>query len=255
VLRNIEFSINDAGAYPLGFAAMAVSRRPHQRRRLPRAQQLRDLTREKVIDAGLSLINRKSADALTMRSLADALGVTPMALYNHFACKRDLLRAIAEHIIGRAEFDARHADWHEQIRHCFRTLRSICLAYPGLPQLLEVEGVAPASVFAPMEVTLRAFEQAGLNAMDALRTYFILISFTLGQTSYQTRGPFPDLEPSEKVRANRIVGRGYDATERLSMPKTWDFDASFEFGLTLILTGVEGTISKRVRRPKRREGG
>jgi TetR/AcrR family transcriptional regulator, tetracycline repressor protein len=252
VLRNIELSIDDAGAYPLELHAMAVSRRPQQRRPSPSHRKLRDLTREKVLEAGLKLIDRKSADAITMRCLADAVGVTPMALYNHFSSKRELLRAIAEHVIGRAEFDGRHADWHEQVRHCFRTLRSICLERPALPRLLEVEGVAPASVFAPMEVTLRALEQAGLDAMDSLRTYFLLVSFTLGQASYQTSGPFPDLEPSEKVRAERIAGRGYRATERLDMPKTWDFDATFEFGLTLILLGVEGMISKSVARSKRR---
>jgi TetR/AcrR family transcriptional regulator, tetracycline repressor protein len=231
---------------------MAASRRPQQRRPSPSHRRLRDLNREKVIKAGLQLINRKSADAITMRSLAEALGVTPMALYNHFSSKRELLRAIAEHVIDRAEFDGRHADWHEQVRHCFRTLRRICLEHPALPRLLEVEGVAPASVFAPMEVTLRALDQAGLGAMDSLRTYFMLVSFTLGQASYQTRGPFRDLEPSEKVRAERIAGRSYRATERLEMPKTWDFEATFEFGLTLILLGVEETISKTVTRSKRR---
>jgi TetR/AcrR family tetracycline transcriptional repressor len=252
VFRNIELSVDDAGAYLLGLDAMAVLRRLQQRRPSPGHRKLRDLSREKVIEAGLNLINRKGADAITMRGLADAVGVTPMALYNYFSSKRDLLRAVAEYVIDRAEFDGRHADWHEQIRHCFRMLRSICLEHPGLPRLLETEGVAPASVFAPMEVTLRAFEQAGLDAMDSLRTYFILVSFTLGQASYQTRGPFPDLEPSEKVRAERIAGRGYRVTERLDMPETWDFDATFEFGITLILRGVEGTISKTVTRSKHR---
>jgi AcrR family transcriptional regulator len=131
---------------------MAVLRRLQQRRPSPGHRKLRDLSREKVIEAGLNLINRKSADAITMRSLADAVGVTPMALYNYFSSKRDLLRAVAEHVIDRAEFDGRHADWHEQIRHCFRMLRSICLEHPGLPRLLETEGVAPASVFAPLGV-------------------------------------------------------------------------------------------------------
>ena len=252
VFRNIELSVDDAGAYLLGLDAMAVLRRPQQRRPSRGHRKLRDLTREKVIETGLNLIKRKSADTITMRSLADAVGVTPMALYNHFSSKRELLRAIAERVIGRAEFDGRHADWYEQIRHCFRTLRGICLEHPALPRLLEVEGVAPASVFAPMEVTLRAFEQAGLDAMDSLRTYFMLVSFTLGQASYQTRGPFPDLEPSEKIRAERLAGRGYTATERLDMPKTWDFDATFEFGITLILRGVEATISKTVTRSKHR---
>jgi hypothetical protein len=47
------------------------------------------------------------------------------------------------------------------------------------------------------------------------------------------------------VRAGRIVGRGHAATERLDLPPKWDFDASFAFGLSLIVSGVEAIVSRR----------
>lgn len=202
----------------------------------------RDLTRDKLIDAALALIDKTGADAVTMRGLADAVGVTPMALYNHFSSKRDLLSAIAESVIGAAEFDGGQADWRGRVRHCFGVLRRLCLRHPGLPRLLACEGAAPVSVFAPMEVTVRALHEAGLDDVDSVRTYFLLTGFTLAQAAYQTR-PLPDLEPSEKIRTERIAGRGYKATERLELPATWDFDASFAFGISLILKGVEATVA------------
>jgi TetR/AcrR family tetracycline transcriptional repressor len=202
----------------------------------------RDLTRDKVIDAALALIDKTGADALSMRSLADAVGVTPMALYNHFSSKRDLLSAIAESVISVAQFDGGQADWRARVQHCFDVLRRLCLQHPGLPRLVEFEGAAPVGVFAPMEVTLRALHEAGLDDVDSVRTYFLLVGFTLAQAAYQTR-PIPDLEPSKKIRTERIAGRGYKATERLELPATWDFDASFAFGISLILNGVEATVS------------
>jgi len=205
----------------------------------------RDLTRDKVIDAGLALLDKSGADAITMRGLADAVGVTPMALYNHFSSKRDLLAAVVEHLVGAAQFDGHHASWRDQVHHCFEVLRGLCLRHPGLPKLLEIEGAAPACVFAPMEVTLRALQEAGLDDVDSVRTFFLLTTFTLGQAAYQTRDPIPGLEPSEQNRAERIAGRGYRATERLDLPSTWDFDASFAFGVSLILSGVEATASMR----------
>jgi TetR/AcrR family tetracycline transcriptional repressor len=203
----------------------------------------RDLTRDKVVEAALALIDKTGADAVTMRGLADAFGVTPMALYNHFSSKRDLLSAIAESVISAAEFDGGQVNWRDRVQHCFAALRKLCLQHPGLPRLLEFEGAAPASIFAPMEVTLRALHEAGLDDVDSVRTYFLLTGFTLAQAAYQTR-PVPDLELSEKIRTERIAGRGYTATERLVLPATWDFDASFAFGISLILNGVEATVSK-----------
>jgi TetR/AcrR family transcriptional regulator, tetracycline repressor protein len=223
-----------------------VASSPRAKRSAPGAdrRKRRSLSRDKLIAAALRLIDESGAAAMTMRTLADSVGVTPMALYNHFSSKRDLLAAIADHVIATAEFDGRHADWRDQIRHCFEVLRNLCLRHPGLPGLLEEDGAAPASAFAPMEVSLRALMQAGLGELDSVRTYFLLISFTLGQAAYQTRGPITGLEPSEQIRAQRIIGRGYTVTERLELPSSWDFDASFAFGMSLILNGVEATVAR-----------
>jgi len=222
---------------------MSSAGKPRKTSEVGSRRKSHGLTREKVVDVALALIDKTGVDTLTMRGLADALGVTPMALYNHFSSKRDLLSAIAESVICAADFDGKHADWRKQIRHCFQVLRTLCLRHPGLPRLLEFEGVAPASVFAPMEVALRAFHEAALDDVDSLRTYFLLIGFTLAHAAYQTR-PIPDLEPSEKIRTERIAGRGFTATKRLDLPPTWDTDASFAFGITLILNGIEATVSK-----------
>jgi hypothetical protein len=131
-------------------------------------------------------------------------------------------------------------------------LRKLCLRHPGLPRILEFDSAAPASVFAPMEVTLRALREAGLDDVSSVRTYFLLVGFTLAQAAYQTR-PIPDLEPSEKVRTERIAGRNYTAIERLGLPTAWDFDASFAFGISLVLNGIEATVSSLPREtvPKR----
>jgi TetR/AcrR family transcriptional regulator, tetracycline repressor protein len=206
------------------------------------------LSRARLIAAGLQLLDRRGGDALTMRALADAVGVTPMALYNHFSSKRDLQAAVADHLIGGTSFDGGQAEWQTRLRHCFDALRRLCLRHPGLPALLETDDAAPASVFAPMEVTLQALRQAGLDELDSVRTFFLLVGFT----PYQARGPVAALEPSEETRTRRIAGRGYAATERLALPPKWDFDESFAFGLSLLIAGIESTVGQRRRAAKPR---
>lgn len=75
-----------------------------------------------------------------------------------------------------------------------------------------------------MEFVVKALTQAGLSQIDAVRTYFTLISFILVQASYQCRGPYPDLEPSKRIRSECIAGRGYNALEQVELPEEWDFD-------------------------------
>jgi AcrR family transcriptional regulator len=124
-----------------------------------------------------------------------------MALYNHFGSKRALQAAVAVHVISAAQFDGGHANWREQVHHCFETLRNLCLRHPALAELLEVEGVAPATVFASMEVTIRALKEAGLDDLASMRTRFLLVGFTLSQAAYQSKGPMPSLDPSEQIYA------------------------------------------------------
>ena len=204
----------------------------------------RDLSRDSLIAAAIRLMDRPSAAALTMRGLADTVGVTPMALYNHFRSKRDLMAAVADHLIASAQFDGGHADWRQQLRHCFGMLRELCIRHPGLPNLLEQDGAATAAAFAPMDVTVRALVSEGMNELDSVRTFYLLTGFTLSHAAYQAR-PVPALEPSERVRKERLAERGFTAIERLDLPPAWDFDAGFAFGLSLILNGIEAELKDR----------
>ena len=213
------------------------------------AARSRDLSRDKVIRAGLDLMDRGGAAAVTMRSVGESLGVSPMALYNHVSSKHDLMRAIAAHVLDSTEFSAGATDWRGQVTHCARVLRALCLRHPGLARLLEMADMAPASVVKPMEVTLRALRKAGMSQTDGLRTYFTLVGFILVQASYQCRGPYPGLEPSACIRSEPVAGRGCEMPEEADLPRQWDFDAAFEFGLQLILDGVEAAVRRAKARP------
>lgn len=198
----------------------------------------RPLSRARIAAAGLALVDREGADALTMRRLAEALRVTPMALYNHVADKNDLLRAVADELVGQARFDPGEGSWRDRIGACFRDLRRLCLAHPGAARLMELTEVAPAAAFVPLEITVEALRDLGYTADDALRAYFALVNFTLGQVSYEIRGPFTGLEPRHSARAQRVLERMPAGTDRAAEPD-WDFDRAFEFGLSLFLDGIE----------------
>ena len=226
------------------------------------------LTRERVLEEALGLMDREGPEAVTMRRLADHLRVTPMALYNHIRNKKDLLGTIAEHLAAQIDFECDASDWRDCIRTCFRRLREACLAHPSAVRLMESLDVAAPAVFRPMEITLAALEEAGVTGADAVRTYFLLMNFTMGQISYEVRGPFEGLDPAQALAGKRLEGAEFAHIQQSVSLSEWDFNSAFEFGLLVILAGVEQlsrtqVVSRRRARAKtsrasavsRRKGG
>jgi TetR/AcrR family transcriptional regulator, tetracycline repressor protein len=205
----------------------------------------RSLSRARVINEALALLDREGLERFSLRRLADHLGVTPMAMYNHVANRQDLLQAIADTVVSNVEYRRVRGDWQKVVAACFRTLRTACLGHPGAVALVESAEVLPAAVFRPMEITLTALEGAGLGVEDALRGYSLLITFTLGQVSYQIKGWSRGVDPAAAASEGRITRRTLPAVVDATDQKPWDFDQAFEFGLSVILAGLNAKLRRR----------
>jgi TetR/AcrR family tetracycline transcriptional repressor len=201
------------------------------------------LGRSTVVREALELIDRDGVDRFSIRRLADRLGVTPMALYNHVSSKRDLLQAVAEQVVTEAKYHTRDGDWKKVARGCFRAIRKACLAHPGAVVLVESAEQLPATVFKPMELTLSALQTAGFQREDALRAYFVLMTFTLGQMKTQLKGWSGGVDRTAALRDGRISEADFPAVVQ-ARTERWDFDKFFEFGLSIILAGLEARLHR-----------
>ncbi len=212
----------------------------HRATRSERPSRQKGLTRQRVVEEAIVLIDRAGLEAFTMRRLATRLGVSPMALYNHVRDKQDLLQGVAMLLLSDVDFSSEDRDWRERIRTAFRQLRTVCLAHPGAVPVMEAVEVVPLAMFGLLEATAAALAEAGLSPEDALRAYTLLTNFTLGQVSYELRGPFHALDPAEARHRWRFAETGYPHVARAAIAaEHWDFDAAFEFGLSVILSGLE----------------
>ncbi len=81
----------------------------------PAAQPRLPLSRERVLAAAIELADEGGIESLTMRKLAQALGVEAMSLYNHVANKGDIVDAIVDRIVSEIELPA-DGDWETAIR-------------------------------------------------------------------------------------------------------------------------------------------
>ena len=202
----------------------------------------RPLNRRRILEAAVEIADREGLEALSMRRLGRELGVEAMSLYNHVPNKEALLSGMVRVLLGKLEIPTdTSGGWEERIREAFRAYRQLARAHPNVFPLFAMRPLNTAE-------SLRIFEvlrEAGLDNVSALRAFRTLSSYTIGYSLAEIRG-FA-LEPEEDRTG--IRGLSKDDFPRISevapLLEKADYDTEFEFGLDLILMGLQKYITRR----------
>jgi len=145
------------------------------------AQLKSPLTRERIVDAALTLVEQDGPGALTMRRIGALLGVDATATYRHFSGKDELVRALGDRVIQEA------LEGHQPTEDWVENLRSICtLAYEAFcrhPYLTPLVTQSPArdrSEFQLTELVLEALRAGGFEGKGRALAYHALLELTVG---------------------------------------------------------------------------
>ena len=189
---------------------MGRSRNPGQRAGLDRAA---------VLGAAHELV-REGLDALTMRALAERLGVAPNALYSHVASKTALIDELLDDVLAQVEAPPPDSgDARTALQQLMVSTYHVLLAHPDLvPLYLARQGARGANAQRLGEIMLDLLATAGVTGPSAGAARRVLIVFTIGFAAFATR---PPVEP------------------RTDRPLTGDevFD-SFMGGLRWLIAGI-----------------
>jgi TetR/AcrR family tetracycline transcriptional repressor len=172
--------------------------------------------RDEVLQAALGLLDEVGLDDLTVRRLADRLGVAPSALYRHFPSKAALVDAMVEAVAASATGPPPEGAWDDQVRALATTAREGMLAHRDGARLMATFATpGPAAIEAFSRFT-RVLEEAGLDTRAAVVVVDTVVCYLNGFTI------------EEQAR------RPGDRAER---------DAGFRAGLELILAGVRAQLA------------
>jgi AcrR family transcriptional regulator len=133
-----------------------------------------------VLEAAEAALTSEGVEAVTIRRVADSLGVSPMALYGHVKDKEDLLVLLVDRLAQRMEYPELPADPLGRLLALWRTLYDGLAAYPWLPEILARRRLMARSVLWAVEEIHVAFCDAGLALDDAVLAYRVVWEFTLG---------------------------------------------------------------------------
>jgi AcrR family transcriptional regulator len=211
------------------------------------------LSKEAVTERALKLADADGLDALTIRKLAQDLGVTPMALYWHFRSKEDLLEGVAERVWGEIDVhvDA-SAPWWAQLQAGLESLLRVLRAHPSAPQLLLEHEKRNEAALRATEATLEILLGAGFDPQYASEiarsTLWTGITLVMSESGYR-----PELSPDERAewqRRNQIqlamlpVARYPRLVECAAAMADCDPELHYRLGVELFIAGVRATADK-----------
>jgi AcrR family transcriptional regulator len=225
------------------------SRQSGTTRRAPRA---RALSRDAIAAAALDIVDREGLDALTMRTVAHALGTGPASLYAHVASKEDLLELVVERVIGEVRMmgEPDPARWQEQLKEAARAIRAVFARHRDVARASFARIPLGENALATSEWMVAVMRAGGLPdqviayACDLLPLYVMAVCYEeslydrettredLANFTAEMRNYFASLPPTRFPNLVALAGpltAGAEGDER------------FEFGLEVLVRGLATT--------------
>jgi TetR/AcrR family transcriptional regulator, tetracycline repressor protein len=222
---------------PPGSAEWWLARRTADRR----LRRSAVLSTGRIIDEALLIVEREGAGALTMRRVADALGVTQSSLYGHVANRQELMVLLADEVLRLAVASPpSELNWQESLMWSSSRLRDQLLARPNLlPLLRGSQGFGP-NARRVREDALRVLLDAGFSPENAIKAYAAVATFVFGSLLRST-GANPG-EPDGVASREALFRSGTDGgslvAEHAAALARVSNDDIFEAGLGAIIAGL-----------------
>ena len=207
----------------------------------PRKKDTEPLTRERIVEAAMRVIDADGVDALSMRRLGTELGVNPMAAYHYVPNKSALYELVLDAVMSGVDMSAIDpaAPIEERLKQAARAYRSAILAHPRAIPVAAGRSVRTIVSLRPIEVFVGLLLEAGLDTCDAIAAVDCVAQFVLGgalgyyhhlfdNELHDDSRDFDQLPAEEFPNMTRVLGEAHFI----------GFDGEFEFGLDVIVRGL-----------------
>ena len=216
----------------------------------------RPLTRERILQTGLQLIDEQGLEAFTMRKLAQELGVDPMSIYRHFENKDALLDGVADVLWSEVKLPESRVGWEALLRSFATSLRALAHAHPHAYALLCKNQSLSLALLRLCDVALEQLQQAGFEQKRAMEILCTVSSYAMGYAMVELSALSP-LTPEHGTPELTDIGRLTQLMRRLPRETParlvevacvltdCDMDTQFLFGLDLMLTSLKAQRTMR----------
>ncbi|MBA4169773.1 MAG: TetR/AcrR family transcriptional regulator C-terminal domain-containing protein [Chloroflexi bacterium] len=206
------------------------------------------LSRARVLEAAIGLADEAGIGSLTMRRLAQVLGVEAMTLYYYVSNKDDILNGMVDIVVAEIELPTPDTDWKAAIRRTAISAYEVLQLHPWAASLmLSSSGVSHARL-RYMDAVLGSLRQAGFSAEMTDHAYHALESHIIGFTLWVVGMNLGSQEDLAGLAADFLRDLPRDElpylaehVEQHMKERDPEDEGEFAFGLDLILDGLERT--------------
>lgn len=204
------------------------------------------LSKARVVAEAVRLADREGVDGLSMRRLAGVLDAGAMSLYHYVASKEVLLDAMVDTVFDEIALPPAGGDWQSAIRVRCRSAREALTRHPWAIPLMESRTSPGPANLRHHEAVMACLRGAGFSVTMATNANWLIDSHLYGFALQQSSLPFETTDDLAAVGAEsylpRLPADQYPyLSEAATVFVTGDYDpaAQFDFGLDLILAGLE----------------
>ena len=198
------------------------------------------LTRERIVEAAMRVIDSDGIEALSMRRLGDELGVNPMAAYHYVPNKAALYDLVVDAVMASVDMGAvdQTASVKERLKQSARAYRAAILAHPRAIPVFATRSLRSVTAIRPIEPFAGVLFEAGLTPTEVLATIDTIAVLILGgalghynselQSEAGEQREFDPLPAEEFPNMSRVLAEGCFL----------GFEQEFEFGLDVLVRGL-----------------
>jgi AcrR family transcriptional regulator len=230
-----------------------------------RSRTREPLSRERILQAAVALADQGGVESLSMRKIAQELGVVPMALYKHVANKDELLDGLVDVVIGEIDPPLEGVDWKTAMRERILSARRALLRHPWASKVIESRAEPTPTIIGYIDSMMGLFLSGGFSVDLMHHAVHVMGSRILGfsQELFDDTASMPDDEamamwsqiadqyPNIAALVGELSAGGISHDESSIVGGGCDDQFEFEFALDLMLDGLERLRSAPTPQPSR----
>jgi AcrR family transcriptional regulator len=215
-------------------------------RTISRGEPRNRLSRERVLRAAIAHADAGGLEALSMRTLAEVLGVAPMALYRHVANRDDLVDGMVDLVFSEIDLPSASQDWNVAMRQRAISVRDVLARHRWAIGLMESRVNPGPANLRHHDAVIGSLRAAGFDMAMVAHAYSLLDGYIYGFALTKMNLPFESGDDVAEMAQTMLEPFPVNEYPNLmafitehAMKPGYDFGDEFEYGLDLILDALE----------------